>query len=173
MNLSQLKALVRDVPDFPKKGIVFKDITPILKHPEALRFACHKLAAMFQGDRIQQVVGIESRGFIFGAAVACELGAGFVPVRKSGKLPWTKEAISYSLEYGQDTLEIHRDAVERGSRVVVIDDLLATGGTAEAVTRLIEKLGGTVAGLGFLVELEFLNGRRRFPRHPVHSLITF
>ena len=173
MDIAHLKALVRDVPDFPKKGIIFKDITPILKHPEALRFACRKLAALFKNDRIQQVVGIESRGFIFGAAVACELGAGFVPVRKNGKLPWSKESISYALEYGKDTLEIHQDAVERGMRCVIIDDLLATGGTAEAVTQLIEKIGGTVAGLAFLVELQFLNGRRRLDRHPVHSLIKY
>lgn len=173
MDLNVLRSLVRDVPDFPKKGIVFKDITPLLKHGPALRFACDQLASVFKGLTIDQVVGIESRGFIFSPVLAYKLGAGFVPVRKKGKLPHTKEAVSYSLEYGEDSVEVHVDAIRKGTRVVIVDDLLATGGTAEAVVRLVEKLGGTVLGLAFLVELAFLNGRQRLKHYQVHSLITF
>jgi len=173
MDLTALKAFVRDVPDFPKKGIMFKDITPLLKNGHALRFACDQLAECFKGLRIDQVVGIESRGFIFSAVLVYKLEAGFVPVRKKGKLPAAKEAVSYALEYGEDSLEVHLDAVGKGTRVVIVDDLLATGGTAEAVIRLVEKLGGTVLGLAFLVELAFLGGRSRLKHYPVHSLITY
>lgn len=173
MSISGLKSLIRDIPDFPKKGIVFKDITPLLKHPEALQFACHELAAKFKGMNIDQVVAVESRGFIFGTSVACDLGAGFIPVRKPKKLPSATESITYSLEYGQDTLEVHSDAFIKNTRVIIVDDLLATGGTAEAVVRLIEKLGGVVVGIVFLVELTFLKGRERLKNYPVHSLITF
>lgn len=173
MDLDQLKALVRDVPDFPKKGIVFKDITPLLKNGPALRFACDQLARSFKKMKIDQVVGIESRGFIFSPVLAYQLGAGFVPVRKKGKLPAAKEAVSYSLEYGEDSLEVHLDAVKTGTQVVIVDDLLATGGTAEAVVRLVEKLGGTVLGLAFLVELTFLKGRERLKNYQVHSLIQY
>ena len=173
MALAGLRALIRDVPDFPKKGIIFKDITPLLKHGPALRFACDQLAAGFEGLKADQVVGIESRGFIFSPVLAYHLGAGFVPVRKKGKLPAAKEAVSYSLEYGEDSLEMHLDAIKKGTRVIIVDDLLATGGTAEAVTRLVEKLGGTVVGLAFLVELAFLNGRDRLKNYQVHSLIQY
>ena len=172
-SVAQLRALVRDVPDFPKKGIIFKDITPLLKNGSALRFACDQLAENFRGLKIDQVVGIESRGFIFSPVLAYQLGAGFVPVRKKGKLPAAKEAVFYSLEYGQDSLEVHLDAVSVGTQVVIVDDLLATGGTAEAVIRLVEKLGGIVLGLAFLVELTFLKGRERLKNYRVHSLITY
>ncbi len=173
MNSLKLKSLIRDIPDFPKKGIVFKDITPLLKDPGALKFACHELARKFKGTGAEQVVAVESRGFIFGTAVACELGAGFIPVRKPNKLPAAIESISYSLEYGKDSLEVHCDAIAKNTRVLIVDDLLATGGTAEAVIRLIEKLGGVVVGVVFLVELTFLKGRERLKNYPVHSLITF
>ena len=173
MDLEGLKSLVRDVPDFPKKGIIFKDITPLLKDGHALRFACDQLAESFKGMKIDQVVGIESRGFIFSPVLAYQLGAGFVPVRKKGKLPAAKEAVSYSLEYGEDSLEVHLDAVKQGTQVVIVDDLLATGGTAEAVIKLIEKLGGTILGLAFLVELAFLKGRERLKNYRIHSLIRY
>jgi len=173
MDQEGLKGLVRDVPDFPKKGIVFKDITPILKNGPALRFACEQMAHPYMGQPVDQIVGIESRGFIFGSAIACQMGVGFVPARKKGKLPADKEAVSYELEYGEDHLEIHRDAVTSGTRVVIIDDLLATGGTARAVVELIEKLGGTVIGISFLVELGFLKGRDKLTNRSIHSLITY
>ncbi len=173
MNLAGLKALIRDIPDFPKKGIIFKDITPLLKDGDALKFACDELAKVFQGIKIDQVVGIESRGFIFSPVLAYKLEAGFVPVRKKGKLPAAKEAVSYSLEYGEDSLEIHRDAIKKGTQVVIVDDLLATGGTSEAVIQLVEKLGGTVLGLAFLVELVFLKGRDRLKNYRVHSLVQY
>lgn len=173
MDLERLKTLIRDVPDFPKKGIMFKDITPLLKDGSALRFACDQLAAGFKGKQIDQVVGIESRGFIFSPVLAYRMSAGFVPVRKKGKLPSAKETVSYSLEYGEDTLEVHRDAITKGTHVLIVDDLLATGGTAEAVVRLVEKLGGTVVGLAFLVELKFLKGRERLKNYQIHSLIQY
>jgi len=173
MDLPGLKTLIRDVPDFPKKGIIFKDITPLLKNGHALKFACDELAKGFKEIKIDQIVGIESRGFIFSPVVAYKLGAGFVPVRKKGKLPAAKEAVSYSLEYGEDSLEVHQDAIKKGTQVVIVDDLLATGGTAEAVIRLVEKLGGTVLGLTFLVELTFLKGRDRLKNYRVHSLIQY
>jgi len=173
IDLDFLRSLIRDVPDFPKKGIIFKDITPLLKHGAALRFACDQLASGFKGASIDQVVGIESRGFIFSPVLAYQLGAGFVPVRKKGKLPAAKAAVSYSLEYGMDSLEVHEDAVYKGTQVVIVDDLLATGGTAEAVIKLVEKLGGVVLGLAFLVELTFLKGRDRLKDYPIHSLIQY
>lgn len=173
MSLETLKSFIRDIPDFPKKGILFKDITPLLKDGHALRFACDQLAAEFKGAKIDQVVGIESRGFIFSPVLAYHLEAGFVPVRKRGKLPAAKEAVTYSLEYGEDSLEVHQDAIKQEARVIVVDDLLATGGTAEAVIRLVEKLGGTVLGLAFLVELQFLKGRERLKNYKIHSLIQY
>lgn len=168
-----LKSLIRDVPDFPKAGILFKDITPLLKNGKALRMVVDELSRRFKQERITQVVGIESRGFIFSPVLAYQLGAGFVPVRKKGKLPHTVERISYSLEYGEDHLEIHQDAVSKGDRVLIADDLLATGGTAEAVMKLVQKLGAQVVGLGFLVELSFLHGRSRFSNLPLHALIQY
>lgn len=173
MTLKGLRSLIRDVPDFPKPGILFKDITTLLKNASALRFTVGKFASKFTGSQIDQVVAIESRGFIFGSALAIKLKSGFVPVRKKGKLPAKSESVSYTLEYGQDSLEVHVDAIQKGTRVVIVDDLLATGGTAEAVVKLIEKLGGEVVGLAFLVELSFLKGRERLKGYPIHSLITF
>ena len=173
IDLNALRALIRDVPDFPKPGIIFKDITPLLKDHRAFRFACDQLAEKFEGLEVDQIVGIESRGFILSTAIAYRLHAGFVPVRKKGKLPAQKTRVSYQLEYGEDSLEMHVDAIQKGTRVIVVDDLLATGGTAQAAVQLVEKLGGSVLGLAFLVELAFLKGRDRFQNYPIHSLITY
>jgi adenine phosphoribosyltransferase len=161
------------VPDFPKPGINFYDITTLLKHPDGLRKTVDALAAAVDGGKIDTVVGVEARGFIFAPALAYHLGAGFVPVRRPRKLPAECAAISYDLEYGQDTLEIHRDAIGDGHRVIIADDLLATGGTAKAVCNLVEQLGGTVAGLVFVVELEFLPGRQKLEGYDVRSLIKY
>jgi len=171
--MDQLKSLIREVPDFPKPGINFYDITTLLKHPEGFRQVIDGLAAEFRGERVDTVVGIEARGFIFAPAMAYQLGAGFVPARKPGKLPSQCASVSYDLEYGQDALQIHRDAVGAGHRVVIADDLLATGGTAAAVVKLVEELGGEVVGLAFVVELEFLPGRQRLSGHDVRSLIKY
>ncbi|CDM65493.1 adenine phosphoribosyltransferase [Pyrinomonas methylaliphatogenes] len=168
-----LKRLIREIPDFPKPGIIFYDITTLLKHPEGLRRTVDGLAAQLQGIKVDTVVGIEARGFIFAPALAYHLGAGFVPVRKPRKLPAERASITYELEYGQDTLEIHRDAIGDGHRVIIADDLLATGGTAKAVVDLVESLGGKVVGLVFVIELEFLNGRRRLEGYDVRSLIKY
>ena len=169
--METLKKLIREVPDFPKPGINFYDITTLLKHPEGLRTTVDALAAEYDGEKVDTVIGVEARGFIFAPALAYHLGAGFVPVRKPKKLPAECASISYDLEYGQDTLEIHRDAVGNGHRVIIADDLLATGGTAKAVCNLVEELGGTVAGLVFVVELEFLPGRKKLEGYDVRSLI--
>jgi len=160
-NHEWLKAHVRDVADFPQSGVVFKDLTPLLAHPQAFASAVKAIALPFEISGITKVVGIEARGFIVAAPVAVTLGAGFVPVRKKGKLPWRTEVASYDLEYGSDSLEIHDDAVTAGDRVLVVDDVIATGGTAAATVELVRRLGGDVVGLGFLVELEFLGGRTR------------
>lgn len=158
-----IKSTIRDIPDFPKPGIIFKDMTTLLKNAEAFQYVIDVLSEKFAKSNVKYVVGIESRGFILGAAIAHKLGIGFIPVRKPGKLPHKVEKAVYELEYGTDTLEIHVDAVERGDRVVVIDDLLATGGTAEASLRLLKAIGAEVAGLGFVVELSFLKGRAKLP----------
>jgi adenine phosphoribosyltransferase len=171
--MNELKALIREVPDFPKPGINFYDITTLLKHPQGLRQTVDALAAQFSGERVDAVIGIEARGFIFAPALAYHMNAGFVPVRKPRKLPAECASISYDLEYGQDTLEIHRDAIGAGHRVLIADDLLATGGTAKAVVDLVEGLGGEVAGLVFVVELEFLPGRGRLAGYDVRSLIKY
>ena len=171
--MDDLKALIREVPDFPKPGINFYDITTLLKSPEGLRRAVDALSDEFRGTKVDTVIGIEARGFIFAPALAYHMGAGFVPVRKPRKLPAECASISYDLEYGQDTLEIHRDAVGQGHRVLIADDLLATGGTAKAVVDLVEQLGGTVAGLVFVVELEFLPGRKKLEGYDVRSLIKY
>jgi adenine phosphoribosyltransferase len=168
-----LRRYIRDVPDFPKKGIVFKDITPLLMDREALKRAMTALAGRFERLGVAKVVGIESRGYIFAPAIALSLDAGFVPVRKPGKLPWKRVTEEYELEYGKDKLEIHEDAIRPGERVLIVDDLLATGGTASATRRLIERLKGDVVGAGFLVELTFLEGRARLPGIDVVSLITY
>lgn len=171
--MDDLKKLIREVPDFPKPGINFYDITTLLKDPHGLRITVDALAAEFKGEIVDAVIGIEARGFIFAPALAYHLGTGFVPVRKPKKLPAERASISYDLEYGQDTLEIHRDAIVEGQRVIIADDLLATGGTAKAVCNLVEGLGGTVAGLVFVVELEFLPGRAKLEGYDVRSLIKY
>ena len=169
----QLKKLIRDVPDFPKKGIIFKDITPILKDPQALQSAADGLASLLEEAHPDQIVGIESRGFIFSPIIAYKLGAGFVPVRKRGKLPSKTIQASYELEYGSSELEIHEDAILKGMKVAVVDDLLATGGTSKAAIQLVEKLGGKVVAVAFLVELTFLKGREKLAGYEVFSLIQY
>ncbi len=159
-----VKSRIRDIPDFPKPGIVFKDITTALKDPESFKRIVDFLTDEFKDHNIDYVAGIESRGFIFGAPIAYNLGAGLVVIRKPGKLPAEVEKVSYELEYGTDSLEIHKDAIEKGKRVLVVDDLLATGGTAAATLELIEKTGGVPAGIGFVIELGFLNGIDKFKR---------
>lgn len=171
---SWLKERIREVPDFPKPGILYKDITTLLKDPLALRETADRLAERFAGRRIEQVVGIEARGFIFAPLVANRLNVGFVPVRKPGKLPAETASRSYELEYGRDTLEMHLDGVAAGERVVLVDDLLATGGTAKAAADLIESVGGTVDAIGFVVELTYLDGRRRLDGYDVvESLVRY
>ena len=171
--MDNLKKLIREVPDFPKPGINFYDITTLLKHPEGLRLTVDALSSQFEADHVDVVLGIEARGFIFAPALAYHLNAGFVPVRKPSKLPAETAKVSYALEYGEDTLEIHRDAVTAGQRVIIADDLLATGGTAKAAVDLVEGLGGVVAGLVFVVELEFLPGRAKLAGYDVRSLIKY
>ena len=170
--LSTLKRSIRSIPDFPKKGILFRDITPLLLDPEKFKYCIGHFASLVK-TKIDTVVSIESRGFIFGSALAYALRAGFVPVRKEGKLPFRKFRADYELEYGKNVLEIHVDAIRRGSKVVLIDDVLATGGTAEGVVKLVEKLGGKVEKIGFLIELDFLKGRQKLAPHPVFSLIQY
>ncbi len=173
MHASLLKSKIRHVPDFPKPGIVFYDITTLLRDPEGFRLAVDGLAAPFLGASVDVVVGIESRGFIFGAAIADRLQAGFVPVRKVGKLPARTVAVHYDLEYGTDCLEVHADAVEAGQRVLIVDDLLATGGTAQAAVGLVRGLGASVVGMSFLIELTFLNGRARLPGEHLHVVLSY
>lgn len=170
----ELKPLIRSIPDFPKPGIVFRDITTLLGHPQGLQACVDKLCDCFGDSEIDYVVGTESRGFIFGTPLAYRLGAGFVPVRKPGKLPSQTLSREYALEYGTDSLEMHADAFGEGSRVVVVDDLIATGGTAIATAELVEEAGGVLCGFGFVIELSFLNGRSRLPYGvPVHSLVSY
>jgi len=172
-NVAALKALVRTVPDFPKPGILFYDITTLLKDRTGFAMLIDELAAHYLERKIDLVLGIEARGFIFGPALAYRLNAGFVPVRKPRKLPAPVARVTYDLEYGSDTLEIHRDAIAPGQRVLLVDDLLATGGTMEATLKLVKELGGEVVGLGFAVELDFLRGRQRFPEQDVFSLLHY
>ncbi|MEM7481845.1 MAG: adenine phosphoribosyltransferase [Acidobacteriota bacterium] len=171
--MNDLKALIREIPDFPKPGILYYDITTLIADPLGLRKTIDRFTWRFAGQRVDKVVAMESRGFLFGPSLAYSLHAGFVPVRKAGKLPATTVGESYALEYGEDRLEIHEDAVHEGERVLIIDDLLATGGTAAATVRLIESQGAEVAGLGFIVELEFLAGRGKLDGFQVESLITY
>ena len=171
--MDDLKSYIREVPDYPKPGILFYDITTLLKDADGLRQALDAFAERYEGQQIDRVVGIESRGFIFAPSLAVRLGAGFVPIRKPGKLPAETISESYELEYGTDTIEIHRDAISKGERVLIVDDLIATGGTAVAAAALVEKLGGVVAGLGFLVELTFLNGREKLSGYEVTSLLAY
>lgn len=171
--MNRIHTRIRDIPDFPKPGILFKDITPVLSDPLALKEAVSLLSAPFVGAQITAVAGMEARGFIFGALVAQALEVGFVPLRKPGKLPSTVHTVSYDLEYGSATLEVHSDALTSKDRVLIVDDLLATGGTAKASCQLIEALGAQVAALAFMVELKALGGRERLAPHPIHSLLEY
>jgi adenine phosphoribosyltransferase len=167
------KKLIREIPDYPKPGILFYDITTLLKDPVGLHWTVDVLANTFLTQKIDQVIGIEARGFIFAPMVAYRLNAGFVPARKPNKLPADRASVSYSLEYGKDAIEIHRDAIKPGQEVVIIDDLLATGGTAAATASLVESLGGRVAGIGFIIELEFLKGREKLSKYEIHSVVKY
>ena len=168
-----LKKYIRSIKDFPKKGIMFRDITTLLKEPEAINETLDQLLSLCEGLKIDKVVGIESRGFIFGSLLAHKLGVGFIPARKPGKLPAETESATYKLEYGEDKIEMHKDAINPGDKVLLHDDLLATGGTAEAVIKLIEKLGGEVVQISFLIELSFLNGRYKLRGHDIRTLIVY
>ncbi len=171
--MEHLKKLIREVPDWPKPGILFYDITTLLKDPAGLRKLVDALADHFAGRKVDLVLGVEARGFIFAPAVAYKLGAGFVPVRKPGKLPAATTRVTYSLEYGEDSLEIHKDAIQPGQQVLIVDDLLATGGTAAACVEMVRTLGGRVAGIGFAVELLFLNGRKKLEGQDVFALLKY
>lgn len=168
-----LASTIRSVPDFPIEGILFYDITTLLKNPEALRASVDQLVGHYQEVRVEVIVGMESRGFIFGMAMAYQMGLGFVPVRKPGKLPAETVSESYDLEYGTNTLEIHVDAIEKGQKVLIVDDLLATGGTAKATCNLVEKLGGEIVGVAFVIELNFLKGREKLQGYDVISLLQY
>ena len=173
MKKSDLKGCIRDIPDFPKEGIIFKDITTLLKDPAAFKKSVDLLAKKFRKEDIAYVVGVEARGFIFGSALAYKLGAGFIPVRKKGKLPYRTKQVVYELEYGTDVLEIHEDAIPDGSRVLIVDDLLATGGTIRAVSDLVRQQKAVIAGVAFLVELKFLKGKDKLKDLPVYSVIKY
>lgn len=168
-----LKDHVRDIPDFPRPGVVYKDITPLLADGKAFRYSVDAIADHFSGHRVDKVLGIEARGFIVAAPIAHRFGAGFVPIRKAGKLPWNVERQDYVLEYGTDALEVHCDALQPGERALIVDDVLATGGTAAAAARLVERLGATVVGAGFIIELAFLGGRGKFACADAVSLIRY
>lgn len=171
--MDDLKSYIREVPDFPQPGIVFYDITTLLQRPEALRMTVDRFVWLFSQLKVDKVVGVESRGFLFGPIVAYNLNTGFVPVRKPGKLPYESVGYEYELEYGTDRIEMHRDAVQPGERVLVVDDLIATGGTAAAAAKLVESVGGEVAGFGFIIELSFLPGREVLADYRVESLIQY
>jgi adenine phosphoribosyltransferase len=171
--MDDLKAHIREIPDFPKPGILFYDITTLLRDPAGYRETIEQLATPFEHQRIDAVIGIESRGFILGASVATRLGAGFIPIRKPGKLPSSSIRESYDLEYGKDVLEIHADAITPGQRVLIVDDVLATGGTASAAVQLVSRLGGDLVGLTFLIELGFLGGRAKLPGRQIHSVLQY
>lgn len=169
--MEQLKSYIRDIPGFPKEGIIFKDITTLLKDKKKFKEAVDKLSGEFKDKKIDVVLSVEARGFIFGAAMAYKLGAGIIPVRKKGKLPYKTYSVTYDLEYGKDTLEVHQDAFQKGARVLIVDDLLATGGTSRAVIDLVEKMGGEIVGLAFLIELTALKGRDKLKGYTIRSLI--
>jgi adenine phosphoribosyltransferase len=173
MELAELRAKIRDIKDFPTEGVLYKDITTLLKDAPAFRWVIDHLASKYQEAAVEVVVAVESRGFIFGGALAHQLQAGFVPVRKLGKLPGKTIEVEYELEYGRDALAIHEDAIKPGQKVLAVDDLLATGGTMAASLRLIEQLGGQVVGVAFLIELAFLHGREKLKQYPLHALITY
>lgn len=172
-SVTDLDAAIRDVPDFPKPGILFKDITPVLGDPDLFKASLELLAETAGGEKIDKVVGIDARGFIFAAGVAQILGAGFVPIRKKGKLPWTTHQMAYSLEYGEGIIEIHADAVKPGEKILLVDDLLATGGTAAAAIKLLKALDSNIIGVSFLIELAALNGREALGHPSVHSLLSY
>ena len=171
--MDQLKQLIREIPDWPKPGILFYDITTLMKDAQGLATVIAGLQANVKAEDVDVVLGIEARGFFFAPTVAHSLGKGFIPVRKPKKLPWQTESVQYALEYGFDTLEIHKDAIKPGQRVLIVDDVLATGGTAAAVAQLVEKLGGKVAGFAFVIELDFLNGREKLNGYPIQSLVHY
>jgi adenine phosphoribosyltransferase len=173
VRMDHLKATIREIPDWPKKGILFYDITTLLKNGPAFREVINGLIEPYRDQRVDLVVGMEARGFIFAPSVAYALAAGFVPVRKPGKLPAAKHKVSYDLEYGTDCLEIHQDAIQPGQRVLIVDDLIATGGTARAVADMVDRMGGTVVGLAFVVELEFLHGRQKLEGRRITSLLKY
>lgn len=173
MNPNDLQQYIRDIPDFPKKGIIFKDITPMLANPAALQACITWIADQYRDRKVTKVLGIESRGFIFGAPVALSLGAGFVPLRKPGKLPYKTLKAAYALEYGTDSIEIHADAITPGEHVLLVDDLLATGGTMKAATDLVGQMGGHIIGCAFVIELAFLNGRAKLGNIPVQALMRY
>jgi adenine phosphoribosyltransferase len=172
-NNSFLENSIRNIPDFPKPGILFRDVTTLIQNKSAFKKSIDLLAKKYKGKKIDKVVGVEARGFIFGAALAHKLGSGFVPVRKKGKLPYKTISATYELEYGTDTLEIHKDAITRGEKVLIIDDLLATGGTVNAVVELVKQLQGKIIGIGFIIELVDLHGRDKLKDYPLYSLIKF
>ncbi len=173
MSEQLLRSKIRDVPDFPEPGVVFKDITPLLRDRQTLELACELMARPFLRSSVDLVVGVESRGFIFGPPVAMRLGVGFAPARKQGKLPWRTRQQSYDLEYGQDVIELHEDAIQPGQRVVLVDDVIATGGTAAATAKLVREMGGEVVGKSFLIELSFLNGRARLQSRDIHVVLSY
>lgn len=168
-----LKSKIREIPDFPKKGIGFKDITPLLEDAGTFKYAINKMAWLFKNKKIKKVVGIDARGFLLASAVAYKLGAGLAIVRKKGKLPSIVVTHEYDLEYGKDAIEMHQDAIKPNERVIIIDDVLATGGTAEATVKLVEKLKGKIIGIGFLIDLSFFKGREKLKKYPVYSLVTY
>lgn len=172
-NNTLLEKSIRNIPDFPKPGILFRDVTTLIKNKAAFKKSIDLLAKKYKSKGFDKVVGVEARGFIFAAAVAHKIGAGFVPVRKKGKLPFKTIAATYALEYGTDTLEIHQDAIAAGEKILIIDDLLATGGTVKAVIELVKKLGGKIAGIGFVIELVDLKGKDKFKEYPLYSLVKF
>ncbi len=171
--MHRLKSKIRDIPDFPEPGIIFRDITPLVADPSALQLSVYQLLQPFLGEPVNAVAGMEARGFIFGSLAAWELGVGFIPLRKPGKLPYDVQTASYSLEYGEAALEVHTDAVNEGDKILLIDDLIATGGTAKASCQLIEELGGEIIGCAFVIELDALNGREKLSNYKVHSLLHY
>ena len=172
-NSEKIKSMIREIPDFPKKGILFRDITTLLKDKDAFKLAIDKMAEQVKDKKVDLIVGAESRGFLIGSALAYKMNCGFIPVRKKGKLPYKTISEEYALEYGTDTLYMHEDAIKKGDNVLVVDDLIATGGTALAMIKMVEKLGGNVIGSSFLIELEELNGRKEIEKYPINVLIKY